>query len=120
LEPAFNGLCGFWEHEIAEAVYQTVAECNAPPEKAMADAAEVLDMMRRLCDGYSFTYNETDTLYNPAMALYFLKVFQNDCAYPQRMLDMNLAMDRHEIAYVPQLPQGNEVILQALKERSME
>ncbi len=108
----FNNLCGFEEHEIAEAVQRIVSECDVPAEKAV----EALTMMRTFYDGYSFTYAETNTLYNPTMALYFLKAFQQDCQYPRRILDTNLAMDRGKIAYVAQLPNGNVVVSQALDE----
>ncbi len=114
LLPTFNDLCGFWEHEIAEAIHQIVEACNAPPEQAPASAAEALDMMRKFYDGYSFTYDESNTLYNPTMALYFLKAFQRDCQYPRRILDTNLAMDRGKIAYVASLPQGKLVVSSAL------
>jgi hypothetical protein len=110
----FNDLCGFWEHEIAGVLQQIVADCQAPPEKAV----EALDLMRKFYDGYSFAYDETETLYNPTMVIYFLKAFQRDCQYPRRILDSNLAMDRGKIAYVAQLPQGNEVVEQALNEAS--
>jgi hypothetical protein len=110
LEPEFNDLCGFWEHEIAASLRQTADECEASPDKAI----EALDLMRKFYDGYSFTYGETNTLYNPTMALYFMGHFQRRCQYPRRTLDSNLAMDRAKIAYVAQLPQGNEVVTQAL------
>ncbi len=108
----FNDLCGFWEHEVADAIQQIVTDCEAPPEKA----TEALDLIRQFYDGYSFTYDEANTLYNPTMAIYFLKAFQRDCQYPRRTLDSNLTMDRAKIAYVAQLPQGSEVVTRALNE----
>ena len=112
LLPEFNDLCGFEEHEIGAAVQQVVADCELPPEKA----TEALDLMRTFYDGYSFTYHQANTLYNPTMVLYFLKSLQRQCQYPRRILDTNLAMDRSKIAYVSQLARGNQVVMQALNE----
>jgi hypothetical protein len=114
LEPEFNDLCGFWEHEIAAILRQIADECASPPRKAAADAAEALEMMRKFYDGYSFTYDEGNTLYNPTMALYFMDHFQRRCQYPRRILDSNLAMDRGKIAYVAALPHGERVVTAAL------
>ncbi|MEA3341537.1 MAG: AAA family ATPase, partial [Chloroflexota bacterium] len=40
--------------------------------------------------------------------------FQRECEYPRQMLDANLAMDRNKIAYIAQLPNGGQMILDAL------
>ncbi len=55
-------------------------------------------------------------LYNPTLALYFLKVFQQDCQFPTPMLDNNMAMDRGKLAYISKLLSGESVIFQALNE----
>ncbi len=110
LRPEFNDLCGFWESEIADTLTQIVKECNLPQEKA----SEALTMIRTFYNGYSFSYDANNLVYNPTLALYFMKSFQNDCKYPRKLLDTNLAMDKGKITYISQLPGGEQVILNAL------
>jgi len=45
-----------------------------------------------------------------------MNAFQRECEYPRQMLDSNLAMDRAKIAYIAQLPNGGQLILDALNE----
>ena len=74
-------------------------------------------MMRSFYDGYLFSYDGEERIYNPMMALYFLEHLQKRCAPPRKILDSNLAMDRNKIAYVASLPQGERVVSDALNEK---
>lgn len=71
--------------------------------------AEALAMMRTFYNGYHFGYAAGPLLYNPTLALYFLDEYWRDCAYPRKILDDNLAMDRNCIEYIARLPHGNEL-----------
>ncbi|KHD10715.1 hypothetical protein PN36_03720 [Candidatus Thiomargarita nelsonii] len=95
-EPEFNNLCGFWETEIAEALQQIAISCNLSTEKV----TQVLEIMRVFYDGYNFSNEPQALIYNPTLALYFLKHFQKRCQYPRRILDTNLAMDKGKITYI--------------------
>jgi hypothetical protein len=108
LEPAFNDLCGFTEAEIA-AVLARLAEVGAA-----WSPAEALNMMRTFYNGYRFSETAVESLYNPTLALYFLKYLANHGHYPRRMLDENLAMDRNKLVYVSRLPHGESVLVKAL------
>jgi len=110
LKSKFNDLCGFCESEISDTLAQIAEECELPQEKA----TEALTMMRTFYNGYCFSYRTGELVYNPTMALHFLKSFQEECQYPHELLDSNLAMDRGKIAYISQLPGGEQVILNAL------
>ncbi len=112
LRSQFNDLCGFWETEIAEALTQVGEQCQLPPEKMQ----EALTIMRTFYDGYSFYYEAKPNLYNPTLALYFLDYLAQECHYPRQILDSNLSMDSNKIAYIAQLPQGEQVVEQALNE----
>ncbi len=76
--------------------------------------AEALDLMRTFYNGYCFSEDGGERLYNPTLSLYFLKTLQNEGRYPLRMLDENLAMDRSKLRYIADLPHGEEVLVQAL------
>jgi hypothetical protein len=108
--PEFNDLCGFREAEIADALEQIVKDCRMPAEQA----TEALRMMRTFYDGYCFSHMVDEFIYNPTLALYFMKNLQRECQYPREPLDINLAMDRNKIAYISQLPNGGQLILDAL------
>jgi hypothetical protein len=43
--------------------------------------------------------------------LYFFKQFQKRCAYPEEMLDANLASDDSKLEYIAGLPGGTDMIL---------
>jgi hypothetical protein len=112
LHPHFNDLCGFWEAEIEQTLRQVVDVCGWPP----AMAGQALAMMRTFYNGYTFSYGQQGLVYNPTLALYFMEYLQDLCQYPRQMLDSNLAMDRAKIRYISQLPNGEQLLLNLLKE----
>ena len=115
LEPDFYDLCGFFPNEIESTLQRLIHSCSFPPEKG----AEALEMMRVFYDGYCFKIEneKKDYVYNPTLALYFLKHYQRHCRPPRNMLDGNFAMDRAKIAYVASLPVGVRLITAALQEK---
>jgi hypothetical protein len=110
LQAKFNDLCGFRESELTSVVNQIVEECEVNPEKMQI----ALKLMQTFYNGSCFTENITELVYNPTLALYFLKIFQDQCQCPQQMLDDNLAMDLSKLTYLSRLPNGRTIILQAL------
>ncbi len=110
LQAKFNDLCGFRESELAPVVTQIVEECQLNPEKAQI----ALNLMQTFYNGSCFTEKLTELVYNPTLALYFLKHFQDECQFPQQMLDDNLAMDLSKLTYLSRLPNGRAIIWQAL------
>jgi hypothetical protein len=112
LEPEFNALCGFLESEVKDTLNQIVKICDISPE----NAEDALGIMRYFYDGYRFSRETEETVYNPTLALYFFKQFQKRCRMPSDMLDNNLAMDRNRIAYISRLPHGKSLIYRALEE----
>ncbi len=108
LKAAFNDLCGFTEPEIATVLQRLAAEGGS------WSPAEALDLMRTFYNGYCFSEDSDQRLYNPTLSLYFLKSLQSEGHYPRRMLDENLAMDRSKLRYIAELPHGEEVLAQAL------
>ena len=108
LKAAFNDLCGFTETDIA-----TVLERLAQ-EGGSWSPAEALELMRTFYNGYCFATKARERLYNPTLSLYFLKALQTEGAYPEEMLDENLAMDRSKLRYIAELPHGEDVLAQAL------
>lgn len=106
-EPEFADLCGFREEEVAETLREIAELCGMDTKKA----DEALDMMRSYYNGYNFIPRSTGFLYNPTLCLYFFKQFQKRCAYPEEILDANLASDDSKLAYIAGLPGGTDMIL---------
>jgi hypothetical protein len=72
--------------------------------------------MQQFYDGYCFSERVDELIYNPTLALYFLKYFQQNCQFPRLMLDNNLAMDRGKLTYISRLLNGEAIIFKALNE----
>jgi hypothetical protein len=114
-EPEFNDLCGFTEKEIKDVLTKIEEKCGFKKGKAEAAPEAALDMMREYYNGYSFDYEAHTKIYNPTLALYFLKRFYRRCKYPEEMLDSNLAVDEAKLEYISRIPGGNHLLLDLLK-----
>ena len=112
LREHFNALCGFRESEIADVLSVIGKECDLTESQT----GEALAMMRTFYNGYRFSRRTEELVYNPTLALYFLKAFQRECRYPDRVLDSNLAMDRSKMHYIAGLSEGRRLIFNALEE----
>jgi hypothetical protein len=108
LNDEFNDLCGFTEGEVAAVLDRLAAEGGG------WSAKEALDTLRTFYDGYRFSENAADGLYNPTLSLYFFDALRRYGRYPKPMLDENLAMDRHKLVYVSGLPHGEDILIKAL------
>jgi len=106
----FSALCGFTAQEVLPVTQKIAAECQLQPEAA----DEAILMMQRFYNGYRFSEKVQDKIYNPTLTLYFWDEWKNSCAYPAKMLDSNLAMDRNRIHYIASLPHGESIIEQLL------
>jgi hypothetical protein len=111
LKPQFNDLCGFTEKEISNALKTIEEECGFKKE----EGAAALDIMREYYNGYSFDYKALNNIYNPTLALYFFDSFYEDCEYPDKMLDSNLAVDEAKLEYISALPGGGQLLLDLLE-----
>jgi len=114
LEPEFNDLCGFCENEIQDAVNR-VADSRGMIKK---EAAAALEMMRSYYNGYAFSPGAKSNVYNPTLCLYFLKRLEKNRAYPDNMLDANLATDDEKLHYISRLMEGEQLILDLIAEKN--
>ncbi|MEZ4870045.1 MAG: AAA family ATPase [Caldilineaceae bacterium] len=111
LLPELNTLCGFTEAEVEQVLQQVAHHCGFSAEKT----AEAMQMMRIFYNGYRFSTKATELVYNPTLTLYFLKILQRTCEYPEEILDDNLAMDRNRLRYVAGLKGAESLLTQALQ-----
>ena len=108
--PEFHALCGFRESEI-----KTVLELLTSGQSAVT-VDDTLAMMRTFYNGYRFSEEDAETVYNPTLCLYFLEALQRRKAYPRKMLDDNLSMDRNRLIYLAGLLEGEPLLIDALIE----
>jgi Protein of unknown function (DUF1703)./Predicted AAA-ATPase. len=87
----FNAAMGFTQTEVAALIQPLVETCQL-------DTNVLLDDMAHWYNGYRFHPKATETVYNANMVLYFLDNFRlEECAYPEQMLDENIASDYRKI-----------------------
>jgi len=111
-EPEFNDLCGFTNNELENVIGKITDICGLKKTKA----EQALDLMKTYYNGYVFTHSPSLPVYNPTLALYFLKQFEKTCAFPREMLDDNLAVDDEKLDYIARLSSGQDILL-ALMEK---
>lgn len=114
LKPALNTLCGFSQVEVSAMLGEIASACDLSLEKQQ----EALDMMRTFYNGYCFSPRSDALVYNPTLAFHFLSALQENCLYPDEMLDSNLAMDRNRIRYVAQLGNAERLLTAVLDEQT--
>ncbi len=107
--PEYNDLCGFTADELRSILDRVADECGLPPGRA----DEAMETMRTFYNGYCFSSKQAHSthdslIYNPTLALYFLKELAMYCEYPGRILDSN------RIQFVAGLPHGERLVTQAL------
>ncbi len=108
LKPELAALCGFREVELRDLLEPIARERKLPP----ATVEEALDTMRTWYNGYRFTQDESELLYNPTNALYFLKNLHRYGVPPKQLHDQNLRTDRGKLAFLARTAAGAGVIEQ--------
>jgi Predicted AAA-ATPase/PD-(D/E)XK nuclease superfamily len=89
LNSIFHDMMGFTHTEV-----ETVLNLMEIPEGKISDT---MTHLAEWYDGYLFSLDGENTLFNPAMVLYFLKEYNIKRRYPQVMLDINVASDYRKI-----------------------
>jgi hypothetical protein len=89
LNPIFHDMMGFTHPEVGAILYESAIRIEKIPEM-MAD-------LEAWYDGYRFTTEVENQLFNPDMVLYFLKEYSIMNKYPAVMLDTNVISDYRKI-----------------------
>ncbi|MBF0230574.1 MAG: AAA family ATPase [Desulfamplus sp.] len=111
-KPEYNHLCGFTAKEVEDAVNEIAQECGIEQAKAQ----EMIELMRIYYNGYCFSVDAEDLVYNPTLALYFLDNLQESCKPPKNMLDHNLSMDQAKLDYISKINGGRQLILDLMQD----
>ncbi len=100
LNPVFHDLMGFTHAEVEIILHKSAIPVEIIP-KMMSDLASWYD-------GYLFTPEVKNQLFNPDMMLYFLKEYSINNRYPAVMLDQNVISDYGKIQSTFKIG-GNEI-----------
>ncbi len=87
----FNQAIGFTRQETETVCQPLITACELDRQKLMA-------VMAQWYNGYLFSEEREERIYNSDMVLYFVKNFNREtCQYPRRMLDDNIVSDYKKI-----------------------
>ena len=111
LRSQFNALCGLTKEEVRGMLEQIVKDCSL----SNSTADDAMEMMRMWYDGYKFSADAAERVYNPTLVLYFLEYFMEECKYPRQMLDSNLAADEGKLEYLGQAVPGRQAVVDVLQ-----
>ena len=117
LEPELADLCGFREAEI-ERILETLHAERASDDDGASPAwtpAEALRILRTWYNGYRFSPDTEEKVYNPTLSLYFLKALERGGAYPRQMLDANLATDEDKLRYLSRRIAGRQAMVDVVQ-----
>ncbi len=111
LDSEFNALCGFTKQEVRTILLDAVQTCGM--EQSVADDA--IQVMETWYNGFLFSQDSTDCIYNPTLVLYFLDHFIRRCKYPRQLLDSNLAADEGKLEYLGKIVSGRQAVINVLQ-----
>ncbi len=100
LHEDFNALAGFTTDDVQRLVTGVLAEGGFT-----LDPAAVEEDLRLYYNGYLFSRDATERLFNPDMVLYFLKELRPPARYPKELLDINVRTDYgriHRLLFTPE------------------
>ncbi len=124
LASRLNKLCGFTDTEIQdllEELYGEMTQKAGDGEAAAPDwnVSEARAMMLDWYNGYRFTpsakASEAEAVFNPTLVLYFLNQLQREGAYPEQMLDANLAADESKLDYLAEVAAGKDAVIDMIR-----
>lgn len=101
LDADLNTLCGFTAPDV-EAIVRDVTSSGG---YTLDPAAVVMDL-RRFYNGYLFSHDAHERMFNPDMVLYFLKGMTAPASYPRDILDVNVRTDYGRIRRLLFTPDG--------------
>jgi len=114
-EPELNALCGFRDEEIVDLLERIRAESERDGKNPEWRVEEARRAIRDWYNGYCFSPLTDGKIYNPTMALYFLRHLQRHGQSPRQLLDANLAADEDKLRFVGEIVAGQQTLLDLLQ-----
>ena len=95
-----NEMLGFTEDELQDLMNNQ----EVPEEKQV----KLLPIMREYYDGYKFSLEGKERIYNSNMCLYFLDSYIENREFPRNLVDVNIASDYSKIGKMLDLCKGEK------------
>jgi hypothetical protein len=96
-----NTLAGFTRADVERAVDEFLAARPAlATSPALSDRAALLDTLERYYDGYRFSEDAAERVFNPEMVLYFLSELTRKRRHPSNMLDPNVRTEYRHLSRI--------------------
>ncbi len=96
----FNEMMGFTQSELITMLDNL--------EITKKEQNTILPIMKENYDGYKFSVNSTEKLYNSNMCLYFLNEYLEQRKIPTQLIDVNIASDYTKLGNMLDLCKGEE------------
>ena len=94
----YNDMMGFTKEELVEILNNQ--------EISIDEQEKILPIMKENYDGYKFSLNVENQIYNSNMCLFFLSEYTWSRKVPDRLIDMNIASDYSKIGKMLDLCKG--------------
>ena len=98
-DPEFNEMMGFTREQLISLMNEQ--------EIAKKEQEKILPIMKENYDGYSFSINGKERIYNSNMCLYFLSDYVRLNKIPNKLVDVNIASDYSKLGKMLDLCQGD-------------
>jgi hypothetical protein len=108
LKSKYNEMLGFTQSEVEALMIETGV-----------DPALISVDMEAYYNGYRFHVDSKNTVYNPAMVLYFFKQILEEGKPPKKIIDLNLRTDSNRLKRLAQNGKNRETLLKIMKEGSV-
>ncbi len=93
-DKAFNALTGFTRADVERAVDMLLAEKpHLAKDPRIGDRDVLLKVLEEHYNGYRFSLDATEKMYNSTLVLHFLRKLDANDRYPEKMLDLNVRTD---------------------------
>ncbi|OGO84490.1 MAG: hypothetical protein A2Y24_01885 [Clostridiales bacterium GWE2_32_10] len=103
-----NSILGFTQNEVEEMVdYYRLAE--------LVNKEELMDTLKKYCNGYKFNENTKETVYNTDMVLYLIKNIIQTKRYPKNLIDENVKTDYTRLRNIAENFVGKEEMRQLIE-----
>ena len=115
MDERFNAMLGFTEEELIKLMDEQ--------EISKKEQSELLPIMRENYDGYKFSKESNEKLYNANMCLYFLNEYMEEGEIPDKLMDTNIASDYSKVEKMLNLCKVNDrvnIIQKSLSEEGIE
>ena len=96
----FNEMMGFTKDELIK----MIEDIGLTKE----EQEEILPIMKENYDGYKFSLDGTEKMYNSNMCLYFLNRYLEQRKVPHQLIDVNIASDYSKLGSMLDLCKGEE------------